>query len=113
MLAVGSGTNITSLSRNGTLFYHTSDTYTANDDSDTPLDYAKSALQVLIMDFEYGPGSAGRGEVSETTVLCRIVDKDAAKPSQDSDKPSSGAVIGGWSTLELWGIAMLNAIALL
>jgi hypothetical protein len=112
---VGSGTSITApLRYDGTLFYHTTDTYTINGDSETPLDQAKSALQIFIMSFEYGPGP--RGGESNATVLCRIVDKSANSPDstnlpQSSDTPSSGAVVG-CSMVLLWGIAMLSALAI-
>ena len=114
-LGVGSGTNTTApLSRDGTLFYHTMDTYSVDGDSQTPLEQAKSALHVLTMSFEYGLGP--RGGESNATVLCRIVDKaadspDSTNPPQPSDTPIFGVVVRHRSMAALWGIAMLNVFA--
>jgi hypothetical protein len=102
------------LSHDGTLFYHTTDTYMFDSGKPTPLDQTKSALQVFIMSFEYGPGP--RGGESNATVLCRIVDQaadspDSTNPSEPSDTLSFGTVLGGQSTLALWGVAMLSVLA--
>jgi hypothetical protein len=99
------------LRRNGTLYFHTTDTYTADVDSPTPLDQAKGALHVLIMNFEYESGP--RGEMSGPTVLCRIVDNDVDSPdSSDSPAPSE-AVCGSRPMFALWTAVVLSALVIL
>jgi hypothetical protein len=104
------------LNRNGTLYFHTTDTYTADVDSPTPLDQAKGALHVLIMSFEYEPGA--RGEMSGPSALCRIVDNDVDSPDSSnspapSDTPPSEAVCGRRPMFAVWVAAVLSALVLL
>lgn len=95
----GNGTGV--LGSNGTLFYRTTSTYT--DGNLNLFNASKSALQVLLMDFRYPPGSS-RGQTSGPIVLCQIVDKGAA-PDKRGSAPGLRQ-----SVLPLYAITMLSTL---
>jgi len=78
--------------KDDTLYYRVSETYETG-----TLTAAKSALHILVMGFE-NKGSEQQGEASGPSVVCQIVDKDAADDagsgdsgSDDEDKPGVAA----------------------
>lgn len=76
------------LHRDGTLLYRTSD---VNGNYSTPHAQAMRAVHILVMGFKFGDGP--RGQSSNATVLCRILDRS----SYGNAEEPMNAAIGSWA----------------
>lgn len=77
-----------SLSRSDPMMYYTTGTYKG--DNSTTMDYMKGAVHVLIMSFSYDPTRPRSGSDTGASLLCRIVDPEAAKMIGSNDSDDSG-----------------------
>ena len=76
------------LHRDGTLLYRTSD---VNENYSTPQAQAKRAVHIFVMGFKFGDGP--RGQSSNATVLCRILDRS----SYGNTEEQMNAATGSWA----------------
>ncbi|KAF1829643.1 hypothetical protein BDW02DRAFT_573779 [Decorospora gaudefroyi] len=98
----------TKFTADDTLFFHTTDTYTASGEEEppSPFEQAESALNILIFRFRYD--SETQVGPNDPTALCRIVRKSMDSPEQE-ETPPSAAVSLPQSMMPVWVIVILAA----
>lgn len=77
-----------SLSRSDSLLYYTTAPYEG--ENNTAMDYMKGAVQFFIMSFSYDSSRPRPGSDTGATLLCRIVDPEAAKEIDPDNPDNSG-----------------------